>query len=266
MDGHSSTPATVVLSSGNILHKSVSWKKGNEAASDEVFESLKSCLEGSGQSNQSGDVYEVVGDDGMNGGDEDVHREELKVSLKVFLYSLEKSDLVAAVDKGLELAAASIVDTLVIAFFGRSEGSPLTLDIIKSTWLVMEDMVQSGKAKVIGLCDVDTQLFIQLHAWAKVKPGIVQINLASCCVVPPELATYCKAEEVQLLTHSDPINVLNQERLDSLFKMMTSIEKLHKEGAAWELKWLLRYQVHLKCRGVLATKGYSAAIKSLTME
>ena len=28
----------------------------------------------------------------------------------------------------------------------------------------------------------------------------------------------------------------------------------------WESKWVLRYQIHLKCRGVLSNKGYVAAI------
>jgi hypothetical protein len=28
----------------------------------------------------------------------------------------------------------------------------------------------------------------------------------------------------------------------------------------WEAKWILRYQIHLKCRGVLSNKGYLAAI------
>lgn len=86
------------------------------------------------------------------------------------------------------------------------EGIPISLDIVKSAWLILEDMVRNGKVKVIGLSDVDTQLFIQLHDWAQIKPGIIQINLASCCVVPPELADFCKKEGIQLLTHSDPIS------------------------------------------------------------
>jgi len=31
-------------------------------------------------------------------------------------------------------------------------------------------------------------------------------------------------------------------------------------AAHLRLKWVLRYQVHLKCRGVVATKGYCAAL------
>ena len=36
------------------------------------------------------------------------------------------------------------------------------------------------------------------------KPEIVQINLEVCCVVPPELASFARANDIQLLTHNDP--------------------------------------------------------------
>ena len=77
---------------------------------------------------------------------------------------------------------------------------------MKETWTVLEESVKNNSVKMIGLCDVDTQLFIQLYSWANIKPSIVQINLASCCVVPPELAEFCKENGIQLLTHSDPIS------------------------------------------------------------
>jgi len=38
----------------------------------------------------------------------------------------------------------------------------------------------------------------------QIKPNIVQINLATCCVVPPALQEFTKENDIQLLTHSDP--------------------------------------------------------------
>jgi hypothetical protein len=38
----------------------------------------------------------------------------------------------------------------------------------------------------------------------QVKPCIVQINLATCCVVPPDLQEYAKLNDILLLTHNDP--------------------------------------------------------------
>jgi hypothetical protein len=180
----------------------------------------------------------LFGEDEKNNNTENVDRQELKVSLKLFLYSMKDDDLTTAVNKGtsttyfakhflnfsyicgnlymsdsllkyvagLALARVDYLDTVVVTFSGRSEGSPLSLEEVQRTWATLEEMVNKGKVKVIGLSDVDTQLFIQLHAWAAVKPGIIQINLASCCVVPPELSEFCKQQGIQLLTHSDPIS------------------------------------------------------------
>ncbi|OXA58762.1 Glutamate--cysteine ligase regulatory subunit [Folsomia candida] len=252
---------SIILSSGNILTKSIAWKNGSDAANEEVYESLKSCFDGPSKIIQTGDVYEVFGDDikNVNG---DSERQDLKISLKIFLYSPEKGDLASSIEKGLRLTSSETLDTLVVTFSGHMEGIPISLDIVKSAWLILEDMVRNGKVKVIGLSDVDTQLFIQLHDWAQIKPGIIQINLASCCVVPPELADFCKKEGIQLLTHSDPINALSQEKINMLIEALASHDTFKSESSSvhWDLKWVVRYQVHLKSRGVVATKGYSAAI------
>lgn len=38
----------------------------------------------------------------------------------------------------------------------------------------------------------------------QVKPSSNQFNLASCCVMPPELTAFAKEFDIQLLTHNDP--------------------------------------------------------------
>ncbi|KAJ8870391.1 hypothetical protein PR048_029412 [Dryococelus australis] len=45
---------------------------------------------------------------------------------------------------------------------------------------------------------------LQFSCSTVVKPSIIQINLATCCVVPPALQEFTKDHNVQLLTHSDP--------------------------------------------------------------
>lgn len=37
----------------------------------------------------------------------------------------------------------------------------------------------------------------------QVKPSSNQVNLASCCVMPPDLTAFAKEFDIQLLTHSD---------------------------------------------------------------
>ncbi len=46
----------------------------------------------------------------------------------------------------------------------------------------------------------------------KVKPLIAQVNLVSCCVMPPLLVSYAKEHDVQLLTHNDPAGACSCSR------------------------------------------------------
>lgn len=65
--------------------------------------------------------------------------------------------------------------------------------------------VENKKIGEIGVSDVDEVIFETLYSWAAHKPNIVQINLATCCVVPVTLQEFCKVNTVQVLTHSDPL-------------------------------------------------------------
>ncbi|KAI8432758.1 hypothetical protein MSG28_013717 [Choristoneura fumiferana] len=105
----------------------------------------------------------------------------------------------------------------------------------------------SNVVNQLGVADVGGGCLYKLHAWAKVKPAIAQINLASCCVVPPSLHAFCRANDVQLLTHADPPDLLS----------LAAVKTLSDAGVGCNnLDWCARYQVHIKCRGVLALKGY----------
>ncbi|KAJ0171495.1 hypothetical protein K1T71_013045 [Dendrolimus kikuchii] len=118
---------------------------------------------------------------------------------------------------------------------------------IKILWEVLEDYVEEGRVHQLGVADVGGGCLRKLHAWARVRPAIAQINLASCCVVPPTLHAFCRANDVQLLTHADPPDLLS----------IAAIKTLSDAGVGCDnLDWCARYQVHIKCRGVLALKGY----------
>ncbi|CAH2057235.1 unnamed protein product, partial [Iphiclides podalirius] len=118
---------------------------------------------------------------------------------------------------------------------------------IKVLWAVLEDYVKEGRVQQLGVADVGGGCLRRLHAWARVRPAIAQINLASCCVVPPSLHAFCRANDVQLLTHADPPDLLS----------LAAVKTLSDAGVGCNsLEWCARYQVHIKCRGVLALKGY----------
>lgn len=77
---------------------------------------------------------------------------------------------------------------------------------------------------------------------------ILQINLATCCVVPKELQMFCKERDIQLLTHSDPQVMLTRDSLEDLKLQDFSVD------------WAVKYQIHYIDRGILAFKGYIVSV------
>lgn len=81
--------------------------------------------------------------------------------------------------------------------------------------------------------------------------------------MPPALQTFAKEHNVQLLTHNDPTGkVLKAKEKSEELSVFLFIDLLPDAtiaeifGAGWRVGWVLRSQVHVKCRGVLASKGY----------
>ena len=70
-----------------------------------------------------------------------------------------------------------------------------------------------------------------------------QVNLKSCCVVPPDLQNFSKEHKIKLNTHADPPTVLSPD-------FMTSIQEDIRP------QWIIRYQLFIKSRGVLQDKRY----------
>ena len=120
----------------------------------------------------------------------------------------------------------------------------ITVEQGKELWDTLEDLVDKDQAYSLGVSDIDTQSFIELHSSSRVKPEAIQVNLESCCVVPPELVTFTRENNIQLLTHNDPQNILPAETLKTVISCLT------------EVHWIVRYQTLLRCRGIIQNKGY----------
>ena len=95
----------------------------------------------------------------------------------------------------------------------------------------------------MGVCDLETDVFFQLFEDSIIKPKSFQVNLKSCCVVPPKLQEFSKEKGVKLHTHADPPSVLGQEFMEGI----KTGEKPH---------WIIRCQLFVKSRGVLQDKRY----------
>lgn len=106
----------------------------------------------------------------------------------------------------LETLNVTSVHNVIIAYNSQDiEGQNGNIEKIQNAYKVLETHVINGKVHQIGVADIEEGVFRSIYEWATVKPSIIQINLATCCVVPPTLQAFCKEKDVQLLTHSDPV-------------------------------------------------------------
>lgn len=151
---------------------------------------------------------------------------ELKIGFKIFLNSDEEEFVTAALDKGIftlyffprfylnfkilfkafSTLNINTVHNVIISFNQKRidiDQNETTANI-QNIWRILERYVRNKKIHQIGISDIEENVFRVLYDWANVKPSIIQINLATCCVVPPSLQLFCKENEIQLLTHSDP--------------------------------------------------------------
>ncbi|KFP57902.1 Glutamate--cysteine ligase regulatory subunit, partial [Cathartes aura] len=181
-------------------------------------------------------------------------RDELKVSAKLFVVGSNSSSIRDAVDLevclllNLKSRAAYISISQEILQYGTS----LSLEYLQPYWQELENLVQNKKIVAIGTSDLDKTLLEQLYLWAQVKPSSNQVNLASCCVMPPDLTAFAKQFDIQLLTHNDPKELLCEASFQEVLQESIQNTKAHE----WIPLWLLRYSVIVKSRGIIKSKGY----------
>ncbi|XP_047442555.1 glutamate--cysteine ligase regulatory subunit [Mugil cephalus] len=179
-------------------------------------------------------------------------REEVKVSVKLFLCESGQSSIRDAVEMACQTLAVSQLDSVIIAPPGPSEGDSQSLTHLQPAWEELEALVRSQRIAAIGTSDLDKDLLEQLYNWAQVKPSSNQVNLASCCVMPPDLTAFAKEFDIQLLTHSDPKELMSAATFQEAVQEGTQDLSV----ADWRLEWVLRYSIIVKSRGIIKSKGY----------
>lgn len=179
-------------------------------------------------------------------------REEMKVSVKLFILASGVSSIRHAVDMACSTLAVAQLDSVIIAPPALEDGVILTLEHLQPYWRELERLVQDKKVVAIGTSDLDKPLLEQLFLWAQVKPSSNQVNLASCCIMPPDLTAFAKEFDIQLLTHSDSKEILSEESFQEALR--DGIQGADVDG--WTPEWILRYSVIVKTRGIIKSKGY----------
>ncbi|XP_053326100.1 glutamate--cysteine ligase regulatory subunit [Spea bombifrons] len=179
-------------------------------------------------------------------------REEMKVSAKLFVLGSNLSSISHAADMACATLGVTQLDSLIIAPPPLEDGVSLSLENLQPYWHELESLVRDKKVVAIGTSDLDKPLLEQLYLWAQVKPSSNQVNLASCCIMPPDLTAFAKEFDIQLLTHSDPKDLLSEESFQEALR--ESIPDC--QVSDWSPMWILRYSVIVKTRGIIKSKGY----------
>ncbi|XP_023237374.1 glutamate--cysteine ligase regulatory subunit-like [Centruroides sculpturatus] len=244
----------LIIDTGNIMTLKDLQRKTTQTPTDELVESsaytLKEWLNCSPPNKTN--VLECVNKTKINQDD----RQNLKLTVKIFLSESKPNLLINAVERTMSHLGVDLIDSLIVSV----ENTQITLGQIQPLWIALEEMVMKEKLVTIGFSDLDTNLLRHLYEWAKIKPSVNQVNLESCCVMPPEMIQFAKENDIQLLTHSDPKDILPHDMILKIFK-----ETTHDiDPKSWGMQWITRYSVMVKGRGIIQSKGFILCLSKIT--
>uniref|UniRef100_A0A0K8TRG6 GCS light chain n=1 Tax=Tabanus bromius TaxID=304241 RepID=A0A0K8TRG6_TABBR len=261
--------AKIIISTGNVLNVN---KKAGQKPTEELIDCLKATLTEPLTNLENAEIHRANDDllDKIN----EHERNSIKIGAKLFLNTNSTEYLNEAVETVLQILGIKCLDNLILAYHPTTknieqadytnlngslsnENSENTqnshskakepLEDVKKLWNCLEKYSVNKQICQLGISDLDPDSFAELHGNSKVHPTIAQINLSTCCVVPPALQEFCNKNDVQLLTHSDPEVILPDDILPNMGL------------SGYKPIWAVRYQVHVKCRGLLTAKGYIVA-------
>ncbi|XP_048473938.1 glutamate--cysteine ligase regulatory subunit-like isoform X2 [Rhincodon typus] len=184
-------------------------------------------------------------------------REDIRISAKLFICKADTMFVKEAVTRACLELGISQLDSVILAVAALSEGHRPTLEDLKPYWKELEDLVQEQKIASIGVSDLDQEVLEALCQHTQVRPSSLQVNLASCCVIPPDLAAFANENNIQLLTHNDPADMLPVGSFQDA--LCASLQDPHDNE--WVPHWILRYSAVIKHRGIIKSKGYMVHAK-----
>jgi len=239
------------LYSGNILIKSL-------PASHEICFALSHVVENWVAKQKicnikASDSLDVYDEDDIE--DYEEEREELKFSLKIFLYNNNPSLVNDIVDQAIQhLKCGGRIDNVTISFANCDPDSPggirrIKYGTIKHVWQQLERLVTSGYISKLGVTDFDCESLKELCENTKVKPSSNSVKLLNCCIPPEDLCIYAADNDISLLTHNDSPVILPH-------KCLQRVLGSRSETALWNVQYIARYTTVIRCRAIVRSKGY----------
>jgi len=208
-------------------------------------------------------------------------RDDLKVSVKIYLRRFDPACIKEAVESALSYIGISDIETVLLAFQDHTFCSErIPLDVIEPLWQVLEEYVEHDVIVRLGVCDFNRDQLEELMNIAKVTPAVNQLNFKStevlrrvsqgrvnpaqmptitdykcekkCTGILDEMIEWARSCHLELLTHNDNKDILPNEDLQAFVGKAFS----PKDGLHWTTDWVVRYSALLENRAVVRCKGY----------
>lgn len=227
-------------------------------SAEELVESLKLMM-----SNLPSDTE--IGDDGMllladkKHCDIAYERDDLKITLKLFIEKFEFQFIKNAVEAVLKQLQTDSIEQLILSFpeqpVEENDSNEEWFTEVLKIWKESETtLVSKGKVLNMGVADFQLPELKRLFEAVTVKPRVVHVFIEGCCMVPPELQSFAQENSIQLLTHNDP-------KPFPLAEVFHSFCGASREQAATCKKfftpvWAARYTVWVRRRSLMAAKGF----------
>uniref|UniRef100_A0A7E4V394 GCS light chain n=1 Tax=Panagrellus redivivus TaxID=6233 RepID=A0A7E4V394_PANRE len=188
-------------------------------------------------------------------------RDDLKITLKVFINEFSVKEVDAAVAAVLTQLKIDSIEQLIIDFPhpGDDEIDNTWVEKVVGVWKELEQHIQSGKIISIGVADFNLHALKELVNNVDIKPCVNHFSVDGCCVVPPELQAFAQENDIQLLTHNDP----HPFPLREVFQTICTLNS--KAPVCREIfvpTWAARYTVWIRRRSIMASKGYIVQFES----
>jgi aldehyde reductase len=106
------------------------------------------------------------------------------------------------------------------------------------TWKAMEDLVDGGKCRAIGLSDVTLETLVLLYESARIKPAVVQVE-SHPYLPETELLEYCKEKKIILLAFAPLGHGMRPGPLEDPV-VLAIAERVKKTPAQVLLAWALQ--------------------------
>ncbi|MFP3601673.1 aldo/keto reductase [Paraburkholderia sp. SIMBA_053] len=140
-----------------------------------------------------------------------IAREDIFVTTKLWNSNHRPERVKPAFDASLERLRLDYLDLYLIhtpfAFQAGDEQDPRDVNgnvlydegvTLLDTWRAMEDLVDGGRCRAIGLSDIGLDDLIPLYESARIKPAVVQVE-AHPYLPENELLEFCKKKEIVFL-------------------------------------------------------------------